>query len=116
VSIKRCVVALTGLLAPLGAAEAADLTYSRHARVAYEHREVVVEHEVVRNPVALVQRVDVVAVTPHDRYVVYEDAPAYLYPVYGPHPRVVVRVPRYFPRGVVYNRPSALPPLRRCLC
>ncbi len=68
-----------------------------------------------RNPVALVQRVEVLEVTPHARYVVYEDAPAYLVPVYGPHPAAVVRVPRYFPRGAHYNRPTG-PLLKRCLC
>lgn len=79
-------------------------------------REVVIEREVAHYPVALVQRVDVIAVTPHARYVVYEDAPAYLYPAYAPYPPVVVRVPRYYPRGVRYNRPSDLPLLKRCLC
>jgi hypothetical protein len=101
-------IALTGLLAPLGA-EGADLSNARR-------REGVVQRGFAADPVALVQRVEVVAVTPYDRYVVYEDAPAYLYPVFGPRPRVLARVPRYFPRGVVYNRPSQLPPLRRCLC
>jgi hypothetical protein len=99
---------LGGVLACLAPALAADL-------LVHQHPEVVVEKG-VHHPVALVDRVDVVAVTPRYRYVVYEDAPAYLFPVYAPHPPVVVRVPRYFPRGVRYNRPSHLPPLKRCLC
>jgi hypothetical protein len=109
VSNHRCPIAfaLAGMVACFAPAEAADLLH--------REQEVVIE-EGVHHPVALVQRVDVVRVTPHYRYVVYEDAPAYLYPAYAPHPPVVVRIPRYFPRGALYNRPSHLPPLKRCLC
>ncbi len=95
-------LALTGLLGLAAPAFSADVT-------------VIENRSVQRNPVALVQRVEVLEVTPHARYVVYEDAPAYLVPVYGPHPAAVVRVPGYFPRGTHYNRPTR-PLLKRCLC
>ena len=59
---------LAALLAPL----AAGRPICRPPR----RREVVVERGFVADPVALIQRVEVVAVTPARRFVVFEDEPA----------------------------------------